>query len=139
MSTITIGDRDITVKQLNVLEIRNIMDNMDKEERSIIDLLFPDNIPAYVVSESTGISVSKLESDFLPSELKTIIEKVENQNPFFCQHADTPAETGAGDVGVKNLDVACCRLIRLGHHQVWGYTWGMFETAISEALKENNE
>jgi len=83
MSTITIGDRDITIKQLNVLEIRNIMDNMDKEDRSIIDLLFPDNIPAYVVSESTGISISKLESDFLPSELKMIIEKVENQNPFF--------------------------------------------------------
>ena len=83
MSTITIGDRDITVKQLNVLEIRNIMDNMDKEDRSIIDLLFPDSIPAYVVSESTGISISKLESDFLPSELKMIIEKVENQNPFF--------------------------------------------------------
>jgi len=83
MSTITIGDRDITIKQLNVLEIRNIMDNMDKEDRSIIDLLFPDSIPAYVVSESTGISISKLESDFLPSELKMIIEKVENQNPFF--------------------------------------------------------
>jgi len=83
MSTITIGDRDITIKQLNVLEIRNIMDNMDKEDRSIIDLLFPDSIPAYVVSESTGISMSKLESDFLPSELKMIIEKVENQNPFF--------------------------------------------------------
>src|SRR6056297_3153316 len=83
MSTITIGDRDITLKQRNVLEIRNIMDNMDKEDRSIIDLLFPDSIPAYVVSESTGISISKLESDFLPSELKMIIEKVENQNPFF--------------------------------------------------------
>jgi len=83
MSTITIGDRDITIKQLNVLEIRNIMDNMDKEDRSIIDLLFPDSIPAYVVSESTGISISKLESDFLPSELKMIIEKVENLNPFF--------------------------------------------------------
>jgi len=27
--------------------------------------------------------MSKLESDFLPSELKMIIEKVENLNPFF--------------------------------------------------------
>ncbi len=51
---IPVGDKEITVKELSVTQISNLMDQMEQTEISIIDLLFPDGVPAVAVAESTG-------------------------------------------------------------------------------------
>ncbi len=93
--TVTVGERDITVKELTVSQIRDLMDNLEKDtETYTIDMLFPDSVPAIAVSESTGIPIKKLEADFTPSELKQIIEGVENLNPFFTNMISRIAKIG---------------------------------------------
>lgn len=94
--TITIGDRDVSVKELTVAQVRGLMDNLEKDtEIHTIDMLFPDGLPALAISESTGISIKKLEEDFAPSELKQIIAGVENLNPFFANMISRMTKIGA--------------------------------------------
>ena len=78
---ITIENREITITELNVAQIEEVPD--EKSEVSTLDLLFPEHLPASVISKSTGISVNKLQEDYYPSELKEIIDSVESLNPFF--------------------------------------------------------
>ncbi|CCK81198.1 hypothetical protein [Desulfobacula toluolica] len=92
--TITIGERDITIKELSVAQIRDMMDEMEKEKITTIDLLFPDSLPPVAIAGSTGISVKKLEEDFSPSELKQVIDGVENLNPFFANMMSRMAKIG---------------------------------------------
>jgi hypothetical protein len=81
---ITIDDREITIKELSVAQIKVLLDNAEAgEDFSVINLLFPDTVPALAIEQSTGISVKTLESSFNPSELKQIIDGVESLNPFF--------------------------------------------------------
>jgi hypothetical protein len=102
--TITVGKRDITVKELNVAQIRDLMDNLEKDkEVHVFDMLFPDSIPVVAVSESTGIALKKLEEDFTPSELKQIIDGVENLNPFFANMMQRMAKIGEAILKEKAL------------------------------------
>lgn len=101
--TITIGEQDVTIRELNIAQIRDLMDNMEKEQGSTIDLLFPKNIPAVVISEATQISVKKLEEIFAPSELKQIIDGVENLNPFFANMIKRLSEIGQAVLDKKTL------------------------------------
>lgn len=99
--TITIDDRDIVAKELSVAQVRNLMDNMSESSVSTIDMLFPGSIPSVVIAESTGLSVEKLEEVFHPSEIKQIIEVVENINPFFTNMISTLAAAGGRIVSEK--------------------------------------
>ena len=81
--TITVGDLEITALELTVAQVRDLMEEFSTVKPNIMDLLFPDNLPSIVISESTGISIQKLEEGFSPSELHQIIEAVETLNPFF--------------------------------------------------------
>jgi hypothetical protein len=80
---IPVGDKEITVTEFSVAQIRNLMDQIEQSAIGTIDLLFPDGIPALAVEESTGIPMSTLET-YAPSELKIIISGVEDINPFFA-------------------------------------------------------
>ena len=81
---ITIDDREITIKELSVAQVKELLDDEEASgEINIIGLLFPDSLPAAAITKSTGISEQKLENDFMPSELKQIIDGVESLNPFF--------------------------------------------------------
>ncbi len=90
---IPVGDKEITVTELSVTQIRNLLDQMEQTQVSIIDLLFPDGVPAVAVAESTGIDLKQLE-EYPPSELKIIIEGVENLNPFFANMIARLAKAG---------------------------------------------
>lgn len=82
--TISVGDLEITIRELTVAQIRDLMDAFSKDKTPhIMDMLFPDSLPAVAISASTGISTKKLEDDFSPSDLHQIVEGVENMNPFF--------------------------------------------------------
>lgn len=97
---IPVGDKEITVKELSVTQISNLMDQMEQTEISIIDLLFPDGVPAVAVAESTGIGIKQLET-YPPSELKLIIEGVENLNPFFANMITRLAKAGEHIISEK--------------------------------------
>ncbi len=102
--TIAIDDRDITVKELSVSQVRELMDSLEeKRDISTIDMLFPDGLPAEAIAASTGISVKKLEEEFTPSEIKQIIEAVENLNPFFANMMKRMISAGREILKEKNL------------------------------------
>ena len=90
---IPVGDKEITATELSVSQIRNLLDQMEQTDFSVIDLLFPDGVPAVAVAESTGIDIKKLE-EYPPSELKIVIEGVENLNPFFANMITKLAKAG---------------------------------------------
>lgn len=79
-----IDEREITVKELTVADVRDLLENVtNKTEINTIDLLFGDSVPSEAIEKSTGIKIKKLENDFSPSEIKTLVEAVEEVNPFF--------------------------------------------------------
>jgi hypothetical protein len=84
IKTIMIDEREITVKELTVADVRDLLENVtNKTEINTIDLLFGDSVPSEAIEKSTGIKIKKLENDFSPSEIKTLVEAVEEVNPFF--------------------------------------------------------
>jgi hypothetical protein len=90
---IPVGDKEVTVTEFSVSQIRDLMDQMEDASFSTIDILFPDGVPAIAVEKSTGIDLEKLE-EYHPSELKIIIEGVENMNPFFANMITRLAKAG---------------------------------------------
>ncbi len=99
--TITVRDLEITVRELTVAQVRDLMEEFSAVKPNIMDLLFPDNLPAIVISESTGIPIQKLEDDFSPSELHQIIEGVESLNPFFVNMMTRLQTLGKGLLKTK--------------------------------------
>lgn len=97
---IPVGDKEITVTELSVSQIRNLLDQMEQADICIIDLLFPNSIPAAAVAESTGIDIKKLD-EYHPSDLKVIIEGVENMNPFFANMIARIAKAGGQAISEK--------------------------------------
>lgn len=90
---IPVGDKEVTVTELSVAQIRDLLDQIEEYKVGTIDLLFPDGVPAVAVAKSTGIDLERLE-DYPPSELKTIIDGVENINPFFANMLTRLAKAG---------------------------------------------
>lgn len=82
---ITVDGREVIVRELTVAQIRDLMDQFDKEAGSVdvIDLMFAGRIPFDAVKASTGLDAEAL-STFSPSELDQIIKGVEDINPFFA-------------------------------------------------------
>lgn len=84
---VKIDDREITVKELVVLDIKSLIASTGEKAKgsliSTVDLLFGDVLPAEAISLSCGISVDDLESQFAPSELSQIVEAVKRVNPIF--------------------------------------------------------
>lgn len=83
-STIQIGGRDITVKQLNMSEVRDFVSSLDDDaEAHIVDILFNDPVPAKAVSLATGLSLEELAGSFKQDEMRTLLDKVKAVNPSF--------------------------------------------------------
>ena len=97
---IPVGDKEITAAELSVAQIRNLLDQMETMEISVFDMLFPDGVPSIAVAESTGISLKQLEQ-YLPSELKLIIDGVESLNPFFVNMMTRLAKAGEQMISEK--------------------------------------
>jgi len=92
---VEIAGREISVKELTMAEIRQILSSMEKQKDQphVIDLLFAD-MPAVAVSVSTGLTLKDLEGDFTQSDIKQLKDKVAELNPFFVKAMQRLAKIG---------------------------------------------
>jgi predicted component of type VI protein secretion system len=85
VEAIKIDDREIMVKELDVLDIKKLLASAAQNKTmTTLDLLFGNEIPGDAIVMSTGLSLEELEK-FAPSELYKIVEVVKRLNPFFMQ------------------------------------------------------
>lgn len=91
--TITIGDREIAVREITALESQNYIENLDNEESSFIDELFPDRLPSSLIRLCTGLTDDELMAMY-PSEIESIINTVETANPTTASKIMKLAEIG---------------------------------------------
>ena len=80
---ITINDKEYTCKELTAPQVRDTLDEVEKGELQILDLLFPERIPAIAVQKSTGKILVELEK-LPPSDYDQLLKTVEAANPFFA-------------------------------------------------------
>jgi hypothetical protein len=84
---IKIGEQEIIIREITINQSQQVLDSLDTDndsyEPDLIDMLFPESIPAGVVYASTGLNEKELGA-FTPSELSEIIKKVEDVNPTFA-------------------------------------------------------
>lgn len=91
MSSVTFSGRNLTIKTLNMAEMREVVDEIKgkgNEKTSVLDLnitdlAFNDDVPASAVAKASGLTLSDLEGPVDPQEVKDLIDKVRAANPFF--------------------------------------------------------
>lgn len=86
IKSIKIDDREVTIKELNVREVREVMEGcgLKADATLVIDLMFQDRLPVAAVLKATDLSADSLD-DMTQSELDTIYTAVEELNPFFVR------------------------------------------------------
>lgn len=85
---------DVTVKELTVEEIRDILENAEgAKELHVIEMLFPDELPVKALVLSTGKSEGEL-SAMGPGEILALMGRVKEKNPFFAQMLERLAALG---------------------------------------------
>lgn len=80
---IIINDTEYTCRELTAPQVRDTLEEVEKGELLILDMLFPERIPAVAVQKSTGKSIEELEK-LAPSEYDALLKTVEVANPFFA-------------------------------------------------------
>jgi len=78
--TTTFQDESITVKELTVKQVRELFERLKNEPSLFIDDLIDQPVPALAVSESTGISLERLDAA-KPSEVVALCGAVVKVNP----------------------------------------------------------
>jgi len=97
---ITIGGREITVRQMTMADVRRFVAEMQQQadgqepEPHVIDMLFDDPVPASAVSVATGLSLDELAGDFTQSEMRELLDAVKAANPFFVGMMERLVEAG---------------------------------------------
>jgi len=82
--TIEINDETITVKELKVKEIKDMLESVNAETGiSTVDLLFGDVVPSQAISMCSNVSIEHIEENYTPSDIEKIVEAVKELNPFF--------------------------------------------------------
>ena len=82
-SIITFNDKEITVEELTVKQVRETLAKIDKADPQLIDELMDCPVPALVITEATGITYAEMEK-CKPSQLKELVKEVVNVNPSFA-------------------------------------------------------
>ncbi len=81
---VRLGDREITVKELTVAQVRSILSELETgTELAVLDLLFTD-VPTIALLASTELSENDL-AEYSPSELEPLIDAFREANPFFVK------------------------------------------------------
>lgn len=80
---IKFDDDQITVKELTVEELADILDTVAKTADNL-DLLFDGGLPSEAVVVSSGISRTQLHT-MPPSQIYELWQAVEDVNPFFLK------------------------------------------------------
>jgi len=79
-----IGNDEFIAQELTVSQVQQILDG-ETGQIDMVDLLFPDRIPAEAVALSLGITRKELaDKDYPPSVLEKILTEVELVNPIFA-------------------------------------------------------
>ncbi len=80
MKTITFDEKEITIQELTVKQVRTVFSRIEKEDSLFVDDLLDQPVPALIIAESTGIPVDKLD-EYKPSALIELAKEVESVNP----------------------------------------------------------
>lgn len=81
--TITIGDREITVRELTVEQVDKLLGDFNqKRSPHPVELLLNASLPVEVVEQATGMTGNELAGDLTPSELDAIWKAVAEVNDF---------------------------------------------------------
>ena len=85
VKTVTINGREVTLNELTVEEVANLLDSLDS---GLIDVMFDGRLPLTVVCKSCGIKKKALEKWF-PADLDELIKEVEAVNPHSARLCQT--------------------------------------------------
>lgn len=123
----------VTVHELTVRQVRGVFNRLDSEDYQFIDELLYQPIPASIVMESTGLTLVQLE-DATPSDLTRLYQITMKMNPF-CRPQEQAKRRTSDSPGKRSsfrreLDMAICFLIAIGHIRVWEYGFSFFLTAL---------
>ena len=80
---ITINDEEYTCAELTAPQVRDVLEETEKGEIHILDMLFPEQIPCIAVQKSTCKTLEELEK-LAPSDYDALLKTVEVVNPFFA-------------------------------------------------------
>jgi hypothetical protein len=80
---ITINDTEYTCMELTAPQVRDVLEEAEKGDLHILDMLFPEQMPCIAVQKSTGKTLEELEQ-LLPSDYDALLKTVEIINPFFA-------------------------------------------------------
>jgi len=80
--SVNIDDKEYTCKELTPGQVKEVLDEVEKAQANILDLLFPQSMPCIAVEISTGVTRDILE-EFPPSAYEVLLKTVEEVNPFF--------------------------------------------------------
>ncbi len=81
------GRGDITIKELTIAEIMSVVEQAESAYKEsapphVLDMLFPEGLPALAVALSAGLSLEQL-SGFSPDEYARLREAAAGLNPIF--------------------------------------------------------
>ena len=85
--TVVVEGRDIIVRELSVLEIRNWIGNLDGKEIDLVDELLIDGVQLSAVRLMSGISKEEME-EMMPSELDKVVDAAKQVNHRFFTMVD---------------------------------------------------
>jgi hypothetical protein len=98
---ITVNGKKKTARELTVAQIRELLDNVEGSgEAGIIDILYPDAIPAAAAAMSVGMSLTALEK-LVPSDLDAIMEAATAVNPSLAALFERLAKLGTAALTAK--------------------------------------
>lgn len=92
----TFANREIKIKTLTVREVDEVLSasrkRLEAENSSspldTIDLLFDDALPSEAILVATDLTPEELTGDVDPKDVKQLIDKVREANPFFAAMVD---------------------------------------------------
>jgi len=92
---ITVNGKKKIVRELTVAQIRDLLDDASGAgEAGIIDILYPDAIPAPAAAMSVGMTLAALEK-LVPSDLDAIMGAATEVNPSLAALFERLAKLGA--------------------------------------------
>lgn len=80
--SIEIDGKECICRELTPGQVKEVLDEVEKAQVNILDLLFPGSVPCIAVQLSTGKSKKDLE-EIPPSAYEVVLKAVEEVNPFF--------------------------------------------------------
>jgi|GEM_PF-2543022 len=98
----SVNGKDMTARELTAVQIRDLLDDADdKAGASIVDIMYPEAIPAAAAAMSVGKKLAALEK-MAPSELDPIMEAATAVNPSLAALIKRLAKVGAAALQAKS-------------------------------------